>query len=72
MFCKIRKGKWSYTIYACSRERVNGKVVSKDIKLCSLAWHSLYEIDEEIKKEAAKRGFTVTELIKVALNEYCK
>lgn len=27
---------------------------------------------EEIKKEAAKRGFTVTELIKVALNEYCK
>ena len=48
MFCKIRKGKWSYTIYACSRERVNGKVVSKDIKLCSLAWHSLYEIDEEI------------------------
>ena len=48
MFCKIRKGKWFYTIYACSRERVNGKVVSKDIKLCSLAWHSLYEIDEEI------------------------
>lgn len=48
MFCKIRKGKWFYTIYACSRERVNGKVVSNDRKICSLPWHSLYEIDEEI------------------------
>lgn len=48
MFCKIRKGKNYYTIYACSRERVNGKVVSNDKKICSLPWHSLYEIDEEI------------------------
>ena len=46
MFCKIRKGKNYFTIYACSRERVNGKVVSKDKKICSLAWHSLYDIDE--------------------------
>ena len=48
MFCKIRKGKWTYTIYACSRERVDGRVVSKDIKLCRYALHSLYEDDEEV------------------------
>lgn len=48
MFCKIRKGKNYYTIYACSRERVNGKVVSKDTKICSLPWHSLYDDDEEV------------------------
>lgn len=50
MFCKIRKGKNYFTIYACSRERVNGKVVSNDRKICSLPWHSLYEIDEEINE----------------------
>ena len=48
MFCKVRKGKYTYSIYACDRKRVNGKVVSKDIKVCSFAWHSLYEDDEEI------------------------
>lgn len=48
MFCKIRKGKWGYSIYACDRKRVNGKVVSNDIKIESYAWHSLYEDDEEI------------------------
>lgn len=48
MFCKIRKGKNYFTIYACSRERVDGKVVSKDKKICRLAWHSLYE-DEEAR-----------------------
>lgn len=48
MFCKIRKGKWGYSIYACDRKRVNGKVVSNDIKIDSYAWHSLYEDDEEI------------------------
>lgn len=48
MFCKIRKGKYTYSIYACDRKRVNGKVVSKDIKICSFAWHSLYEEDEEV------------------------
>lgn len=48
MFCKIRKGKWGYSIYACDRKRVNGKVVSNDIKIGSYAWHSLYEDDEEI------------------------
>ena len=48
MFCKIRKGKWGYSIYACDRKRVNGKVVSNDIKVDSYAWHSLYEDDEEI------------------------
>lgn len=54
MFCKIKKGKNYFTIYACSRERVDGKVVSKDKKICRLAWHSLYEDDEEVnglKKE---------------------
>lgn len=48
MFCKIRKGKWGYSIYACDRKRVNGKVVSNDIKVDSYAWHSLYEYKEEI------------------------
>lgn len=48
MFCKIRKGKLGYSIYACERNRVNGKVVSNDIKVVSYAWHSLYEDDEEI------------------------
>ncbi len=48
MFCKIRKGKWGYSIYACDRKRVNGKVVSNDIKIDSYAWHSLYEDNEEI------------------------
>lgn len=48
MFCKIRKGKWGYSIYACDRKRVNGKVVSNDIKIDTYAWHSLYEDDEEI------------------------
>ena len=48
MFCKIRKGKWAYSIYACDRKRVNGKVVSNDIKVDSYAWHSLYEDNEEI------------------------
>lgn len=48
MFCKIRKGKWGYSIYACDRKRVNGKVVSNDIKVASYAWHSLYEDKEEI------------------------
>lgn len=48
MFCKIRKGKWGYSIYACDRKRINGKVVSNDIKIDSYAWHSLYEDDEEI------------------------
>lgn len=48
MFCKIRKGKNTYSIYACDRKRINGKVVSKDIKVCSFAWHSLYEDDEEV------------------------
>lgn len=47
MFCKIRKGKWGYSIYACDRKRVNGKVVSNDIKVDSYAWHSLYEYKEE-------------------------
>ncbi|MDU4862640.1 MAG: hypothetical protein E6356_17040 [Terrisporobacter othiniensis] len=49
MFCKIRKGKWGYSIYACDRKRVNGKVVSNDIKIDTYAWHSLYEDGEEIK-----------------------
>lgn len=48
MFCKIRKGKWSYSIYACDRKRVNGKVVSKDIKIDYYAYHSLYEYEEEV------------------------
>ena len=48
MFCKIRKGKWSYSIYACDRKRVNGKVVSNDIKIDSYGWHSLYEDKEEV------------------------
>ena len=48
MFCKIRKGKWGYSIYACDRKRVNGKVVSNDIKIDTYAWHSLYEDNEEI------------------------
>lgn len=48
MFCKIRKGKWGYSIYACDRKRVNGKVVSNDIKIDSYAWHSLYEYKEEV------------------------
>lgn len=54
MFCKIKKGKNYFTIYACNRERVNGKVVSNDRRICRLAWHSLYEDDEEVnglKKE---------------------
>ena len=48
MFCKVKKGKYTYSIYACDRKRVNGKVVSKDIKVCSFAWHSLYEDNEEV------------------------
>lgn len=48
MFCKIRKSKYSYSIYACDRKRVNGKVVSNDIKIDTYAWHSLYEDGEEI------------------------
>lgn len=48
MFCKIRKGKWGYSIYACDRKRVSGKVVSNDIKIDSYAWHSLYEYKEEV------------------------
>lgn len=48
MFCKIRKGKRGYSIYACDRKRVNGKVMSNDIKIVSYAWHSLYEDNEEI------------------------
>jgi hypothetical protein len=47
MFCKIKKNKGGYTIYLCERKRVDGKVISKDIKLTSYGWHSLYEIDEE-------------------------
>ena len=57
MFCKIRKSKNYFTIYACSRERVDGKVVSKDKKICRLAWHSLYEDDEArdgLKKEISE------------------
>lgn len=48
MFCKIRKNRYSYSIYACDRKRINGKVVSNDIKIDTYAWHSLYEDDEEI------------------------
>ena len=48
MFCKIRKGKNYFTIYACSRERVNGKVVSTDTKICTVNWLSLYEDNEEV------------------------
>ena len=48
MFCKIRKGKWGYSIYACDRKRINGKVVSNDIKIDTYAWHSLYEDGEEV------------------------
>ncbi|GAA0706080.1 hypothetical protein GCM10008904_14360 [Paraclostridium ghonii] len=47
MFCKIRKGKETYSIYLCERERVDGRVVSNDYKIISFAWHSLYEMDEE-------------------------
>ncbi|MDY3960093.1 hypothetical protein [Romboutsia timonensis] len=47
MFCKIRKGKNGYSVYLCNRKRLDGKVVSKDFKIATYGWHSLYEIDEE-------------------------
>lgn len=43
MFCKIRKGKTSYSIYICERYRENGKVVSNDKKIDTYGYHSLYE-----------------------------
>lgn len=43
MFCKIRKGKDSYSIYICERYRENGKVVSNDKKIDTYGYHSLYE-----------------------------
>lgn len=43
MFCKIRKGKTSYSIYICERHRENGKVVSNDKKIDTYEYHSLYE-----------------------------
>ena len=48
MFCKIRKGKDSYSIYVCERYRTEGKVVSNDKKIDTYAYHSLYE---DLKEE---------------------
>ncbi|MDU2196956.1 MAG: hypothetical protein E7E21_00830 [Peptostreptococcaceae bacterium] len=47
MFCKIRKGKETYSIYICERYRENGKVVSKDKKICTYGYHSLYDDFED-------------------------
>lgn len=47
MFCKIRKGKETYSIYICERYRENGKVVSKDKKICTYGYHSLYDYFED-------------------------
>ena len=49
MFCKIKRNKNCYTIYICERKRVDGKVISKDIKIGSYGWHSLYEDEEDIE-----------------------
>lgn len=43
MFCKIRKGKTSYSIYICERYRKNGKVMSNDRKIVTYGYHSLYD-----------------------------
>ena len=47
MFCKIRKGKETYSIYICERYRENGKVVSNDKKICTYGYHSLYDDFED-------------------------
>lgn len=47
MFCKIRKGKETYSIYICERYRENGKVASNDKKICTYGYHSLYDDFED-------------------------
>lgn len=49
MFCKIRKGKTSYSIYICERYRKNGKVMSNDRKIVTYGYHSLYDDFEDYK-----------------------
>lgn len=70
MFCKIRKGKEFYSIYICERYRENGKVVSKDIKIVTYAWHSLYEDDEEIEGLIEDIPMILTRSLRARLKNY--
>lgn len=70
MFCKIRKGKNTYSIYLCDRKRVDGKVVSKDMKIATYAWHSLYEDDEEIEGLIEDIPMILTRSLRVRLKNY--
>ncbi len=70
MFCKIRKGKSVYSIYACDRKRVNGKVVSNDTKIVSYAWHSLYDDYEYENGLIEELPELLAKIIKAHLNNY--
>ncbi|MEG2984114.1 MAG: hypothetical protein RR835_05400 [Peptostreptococcaceae bacterium] len=70
MFCKIRKAKESYSIYLCERYRVEGKVVSKDIKIVTYAWHSLYEDDEDTEGLIEDIPMILTRSLRARLKNY--
>ena len=70
MFCKIRKGKGGYSLYACDRKRVDGKVVSKDTKIVSYAWHSLYDDYEHENGLIEELPDLLAKIIKAYLNNY--
>lgn len=54
MFCKVRKGKTSYSIYICERYRVEGKVVSNDERIATYDYHSLYDDFEDYNPDFDK------------------
>ncbi|MDU4933985.1 MAG: hypothetical protein E6X43_01515 [Peptostreptococcaceae bacterium] len=70
MFCKIRKGKGGYSLYACDRKRIDGKVMSNDTKIVSYAWHSLYGDYEHENGLIEELPELLNKLIKAYLNDY--
>ncbi|WP_288222533.1 hypothetical protein [uncultured Clostridium sp.] len=48
MFVKVKKNKNCYSVYVCERKREKGKVISKDTKILTYGYHSLYDDFEDI------------------------
>ncbi len=70
MFVKIKENKGGYAIYLCERKRVNGKIVSKDIKISSYGWHSLYEDEEEHNGLIEDIPSVLAKMIRLSLRNY--
>lgn len=77
MFCRVKTNKsgWNFTVFLCERKRENGKVISKDLKICNCSMEYLYKEGEEhngimLDLPEMEKKFILDDIDAAGMNEY--